>query len=121
MDIEHNTTEIQGYHAHVYYDNALERDKAAWIKEHLTHHFPNLQLGTMHAEATGPHPLPMFQIRFTQDDFSQVVSWLVMNHQGLSVLIHPDSGEHDWDYDQHSMWLGKQLKIRMEMVVRNVV
>lgn len=117
IELEHFDSEIQGFHAHIYYDPDT-RQEADWVKEHIAQHFPAAKLGVTHEAATGVHTKPMFQIKFGFEEFGKLVPWLTMNHQGLSVLIHPDAETHELDYLKHSLWLGEQLPLRMEMMVR---
>lgn len=118
MQFEHDTREIKSYHAHVYYDNPQTKAEVEWVRAHVLEHFPHLHVGKIHESATGVHTKPMFQIKFHQADFAAIVSWLTLNHQKLSVLIHPDAKSHEVDYQEHSLWIGAALPIRFEMMVR---
>jgi hypothetical protein len=60
---------IRHYHAHVYYDPASSRDRAALLRERVAAAFPKATLGRWHDELVGPHLQSMYQIsdlpRFT--------------------------------------------------------
>jgi pimeloyl-ACP methyl ester carboxylesterase len=46
---------IQHYHAHVYYDPASSRDRAARLRERVAATFPGVTLGRWHDTPVGPH------------------------------------------------------------------
>jgi Dopa 4,5-dioxygenase family len=55
---------IKHYHAHIYYDPALTRDRAALLRERVAAAFPAGTLGRWHDAPVGPHPQSMYQIAF---------------------------------------------------------
>lgn len=104
------------YHAHVYY-NATTRPRAESIREALGAQF-TVTLGRWHDEPVGPHPISMYQVAFDADQFPGVVPWLMANHAGLSVLIHPNSGDDLGDHSERAMWLGAPVPLRLEQFAR---
>jgi aromatic ring-cleaving dioxygenase len=107
--------EIQGYHAHIYYDPA-SREAAAQVRAGLANF--NVQLGSWHDQPVGPHPQSMYQALFANDEFARVVPWLMLNRQGLTVLVHPSTGDSYGDHLERSLWLGAVLKLREEVLRR---
>jgi aromatic ring-cleaving dioxygenase len=107
--------EIKGYHAHIYYDTA-SREAAARVRAGLANF--NVQLGSWHDEPVGPHPQAMYQALFANDEFARVVPWLMLNRQGLTVLVHPSTGDSYGDHLERSLWLGAVLKLREEVLRR---
>lgn len=102
---------ISGYHAHIYYD---ERSRAA--AEHLRRALPQrfkLELGHWHDEPIGPHPQSMYQVKFKSGEFARVVPWLMLNRAGLSILVHPETGNDYADHASNALWLGEKLKLRL--------
>jgi aromatic ring-cleaving dioxygenase len=114
--MKQESEEIRGYHAHVYYEPG-SRDKAARVREGLAARF-NIQLGRWHDEPVGPHPKAMYQVVLSPDQFAEVVPWLMLNRDGLTVLVHPETGDHVADHRDHSLWLGEKLNLRLEMLGR---
>ncbi len=104
---------IRGYHAHVYYD-AATRDAAASVRTSLDERF-SVELGRWREEPVGPHPVAMYQVKFSTETFGRLVPWLSLNHRGLSVLIHPDTGRALEDHTEHALWLGPQLELRTDV------
>ena len=107
---------IKGFHAHVYYDPAT-RDTAARVREGLAARF-DVQLGNWHDEPVGPHPKSMYQVVFSANQFGKVVPWLMLNREGLDILVHPQTGDHVEDHLNRSLWLGKKLQLKVEVIRR---
>ncbi|NNL86532.1 MAG: DOPA 4,5-dioxygenase family protein [Myxococcales bacterium] len=105
--------EIRGYHAHVYYSEPT-RAEASWIREELAARFP-VELGRWRDEPVGPHPSAMYQVKFDLETFGTLLPWLSLNHRGLSVLIHPRTGEDLLDHTENALWLGPQLALRTDV------
>ncbi len=111
-----DTIEIRGFHAHIYYDPTT-RDVAARIREKLGARF-EVRLGRWHDQPVGPHPQAMYQVAFLPEQFSEVVPWLMLNHEGLGVLIHPETGDDVKDHTEHALWLGDKLDLNVEFLRR---
>jgi DOPA 4,5-dioxygenase len=110
--------EIRGYHAHVYYDPAKTRAVAARVREGIGAAFPRATLGSWHDEAVGPHTVAMYQVAFPVKDFADLVPWLMLNRQGLDVLVHPLAGNAYDDHTVFAMWLGDKLPLRLDVLKR---
>ena len=103
---------ITGYHAHVYYD-AASRPKAARLREALDGAF-DVELGRWHDRPVGPHPCGSYQIAFAPELFGALVPWLALNRDGLTVFIHPETGDDVPDHRDHAIWLGQQQELDLE-------
>jgi DOPA 4,5-dioxygenase len=110
--------QVGGYHAHIYYDPAKTRDAAARVREGLGAAFPNATLGGWHDEAVGPHTVAMYQVAFGVEDFARLVPWLMLNRDGLDVLVHPLAGNAYDDHTVYAMWLGEKLPLRLDVLKR---
>lgn len=110
--MKENTTAIAGFHAHIYFD-ATTREAAARVREGLGSRF-QVQLGRWHDKPIGPHPQAMYQVAFLPDEFGEVVPWLMLNRQGLDILIHPETGDAVGDHLERSLWLGEKLELDIE-------
>src|ERR1700676_4403016 len=86
------TGAITDYHAHIYYDPAKTRGKAERLRERVAAAFPGAKLGRWHDEMVGPHPQSMFQIAFPVEMLAGFVPWLMLNRDGLTVVLHPETG-----------------------------
>ena len=107
---------ITHYHAHVYYDPALTRDRAAGLRERVAAAFPQATIGRWHDELVGPHLNSMFQIAFPVTLIASLLPWLMLNRDGLSILVHPGTGNAYADHSEHAAWLGDKLPLRLEVL-----
>jgi DOPA 4,5-dioxygenase len=101
---------IKSYHAHIYFRDAAERAIAAAVREAMAARF-SIQLGRWHEVPVGPHDLPMYQVAFATDSFATLVPWLMLNRDGLTVLVHPNTGNARRDHLVHAFWMGEILPI----------
>lgn len=108
--MERETAKITVFHAHIYYDPET-RDAAQRVREGLAKF--DVRLGSWHDEPVGPHPKSMYQVLFSPDQFGELVPWLMLHREGLDVLVHPQTGDSRADHLDHSLWLGKKLKLHV--------
>lgn len=109
-----NGPAIKEYHAHVYYEPGVTEAAAGQVRDGVGAAFPEARLGRWHAAPVGPHSRAMFQIAFPVALFPGLVPWLMLNRQGLDVLVHPETGDDPTDHTAHAAWLGEKLPLRME-------
>ena len=103
---------IHGYHAHIYFHDEGERAKAAKLREILSVN-PDIRMGRWRDEPVGPHPFPMYQAAFSVELFPTIVPWLMLNRDGLTVLVHPETDDDVLDHREHPLWLGEKLNLNM--------
>jgi aromatic ring-cleaving dioxygenase len=106
------STEVNGYHAHVYYNNETKA-AAKRIAEKIGHEFA-VKFGAFRDGIVGPHPIANVQIIFTAAEFQNVVPWLMLNREGLDVLIHPLTDNSVDDHSRYALWLGTPVPLRLE-------
>jgi aromatic ring-cleaving dioxygenase len=107
---------IRHYHAHVYYDPASSRDRAARLRERVAAAFPDVTLGRWHDAPVGPHPQSMYQIAFPTTLLASFLPWLMLNRDGLSILLHPGTGDDYADHTDHAVWFGSMLLLRLDVL-----
>jgi len=111
--------EIASYHAHIYFDPGEARERAAKVRELIGQRFV-ARLGSWHDKPVGPHPKPMYQVAFAVDLFPSFVPWLMLNRQGLTVLVHPNTRWPRADHLTHALWLGEILPLDDSMLPAEV-
>jgi DOPA 4,5-dioxygenase len=107
---------ITSWHAHIYFDST-SRDDAAKFREVVGEQFgEKVQLGRFHERAVGPHPQWSFQIAFVPALFSEVVSWLALNHGALDVFAHPNTDDELRDHRDSAIWIGQRYELDLRAV-----
>ena len=100
---------VGGYHAHVYYD-ADSRETAARLRQRVWRKGPDaVVMGRFRDRPVGPHPACMYQVAFEAGVFPDLVPWLMLNRGGLTVLVHPETGDGLADHRDHAVWMGRML------------
>ena len=107
---------IRDYHAHVYYDPASTRERAERLRERVAAAFPLARLGRWHDALVGPHPRSMFQIAFPATMLPDFLPWLMLNRDGLTILLHPETGDAVADHSDHAVWFGAVLPLRLDVL-----
>ena len=101
---------IGSFHAHVYFNDASQREIALALREQIAARFA-VMLGRVHDGLVGPHARAMYQVAFDVAVFGNFVPWLMLNRQGLTVLVHPNTRNERRDHLMHALWMGEILDI----------
>jgi DOPA 4,5-dioxygenase len=102
--------EAASYHAHIYFDPEAQRSDALAIREAAGARFA-VGLGTVWDRPVGPHRKAMFQISFAPELFGSLVPWLMLNHRGLSILVHPNTVNEQRDHLLDALWIGAPVEL----------
>ncbi|WP_050928750.1 DOPA 4,5-dioxygenase family protein [Aestuariivita boseongensis] len=105
--------QIHSYHAHVYFDENTV-DQARSLCETVARTF-KADMGRVHERCVGPHPMWSCQLAFAPDQFQHIVPWLALNRDGLTVFIHPETGNELKDHRDRAIWMGSMPKLKLEM------
>ncbi len=109
-------TEVKGYHAHVYY-NPDTRPVAERLRDTIIGKFA-VEPGAFSDEPRGPHPISQFNVIFRNEEFQNIVPWLMLNREGLDVLVHPLTESSYDDHSKNALWLGTPVPMRLEILRR---
>jgi aromatic ring-cleaving dioxygenase len=107
-------TELKGFHAHVYYDPTT-RPVAERLRDTILGQFA-VKPGAFSDEPIGPHPISQFSVIFETQEFQNVVPWLMLNREGLDVLVHPLTESSYDDHSKNALWLGTPVPMRLEIL-----
>lgn len=105
-------TRIHEFHAHVYFDSETAA-RARRLCESARDRF-GVTMGRMHERPVGPHPMWSCQLAFPPEKFGDVVPWLALNRRGLTVFIHPDTGDDIPDHTDRAMWMGAMMELNLD-------
>lgn len=103
---------ISSWHAHLYFDDATAA-AAAEVRERAGEALP-VTVGRMHHKPVGPHPRGSCQLEFAPGDLRTVVDWLTLHRQGLTVFMHPNTGEELEDHRDRAIWFGASEVLHLE-------
>ncbi|WP_282608026.1 DOPA 4,5-dioxygenase family protein [Pelagibius sp. Alg239-R121] len=104
---------ITGYHAHVYYDET-SKPRAARLRDAIETRF-KVEMGRWRDAPVGPHPTGSYQVAFTPDLFGEIIPWLALNRDGLTVFTHAETGDHLADHRDYAVWLGEQQSLKLSI------
>jgi aromatic ring-cleaving dioxygenase len=107
-----NTVKIDGYHGHVYY-NAETRSVAEQLRETIATTF-GVEVRDLSDVPIGPHLVPQFRFAFSAAQFDMIVPWLMLNRQGMDVLVHPLTDDSHADHSRYAIWLGAPVALKLD-------
>ena len=107
-------TQLKGYHAHVYY-NAATKPAAAKLRDAIISKF-KVEPGAFSDEPRGPHPISQFNVIFEIPEFQNIVPWLMLNREGLDVLVHPLTESSYDDHSKNALWLGTPVPMKLDIL-----
>jgi aromatic ring-cleaving dioxygenase len=105
----------RGYHAHIYYDPAVTKPTAERLCQQLADQF-KVEFGHFRDGPIGPHPIANVQVIFKEDQFQEVVPWLMLNRDGLDILVHMLSSDSVADHSSRALWLGNPVPMKLEVL-----
>jgi aromatic ring-cleaving dioxygenase len=106
-----------GYHAHIYYDPTKTRTVAEGVCGALSKKFP-VEIDGFRDTPIGPHPIANVLVVFKPDQFERVVPYLMLNRDGLDVLVHPLTTDAVEDHSSYAIWLGNPVELKLHTLPR---
>ena len=101
-----------GYHAHIYYDPEKTRGVAERVSAAVAEKF-RVEIEGFRDEPRGPHPISNVLVIFKPDQFRDVVPYLMLNRDGLDVLVHPLTTDAVEDHRGYAIWLGNPVPLKL--------
>jgi aromatic ring-cleaving dioxygenase len=102
------------YHAHIYYLPA-KRERADALRLRLCEMKESgaiaqlLFVGQLRDRKVGPHPIPQFEIHFTEDVLPVILP--LIETSGLTALVHPLTDDDLADHTTLARWIGQPLDL----------
>jgi aromatic ring-cleaving dioxygenase len=106
-----------GYHAHIYYDPKGTRAVAERVCAAIDEKF-RVEIDGFRDTPVGPHPIANVLVVFKPDQFEQVVPYLMLNREGLDVLVHPLTEDAVEDHSSYAIWLGNPVELKLNTLPR---
>ena len=106
-----------GYHAHIYYDLTRTRTVAERVCAALAEKVP-VEIDGFRDTPVGPHPIANVLVIFKPDQFERVVPYLMLNRDGLDVLVHPLTKDAVEDHSSFAIWLGNPVELKLHTLPR---
>jgi len=106
-----------GYHAHIYYDPEQTRATAERVCAAVDGKF-RVEVDGFRDGPVGPHPIANVLVVFKPEEFAQVVPFLMLNREGLDVLVHPLTEDAVEDHSSFAIWLGNPVPLRLHTLPR---
>ena len=103
---------IEKYHAHVYFDESTVGRAKALCEEAGKF---SAQVGRMHHKSVGPHPCWSCQLAFDRSNHTDLLTWLALNRNGLTILIHPLTGNNLLDHTDYALWMGEPQELNLDI------
>ena len=100
-----SVVDVEGDHARVYFD-AVTLEQALALCESAADFF-DVEMGRVHQKPVGPHPCWSCRLAFSPKTFSELVPWLALHRDDLTVFVHPQTGDDLRDHRDYAMWMGK--------------
>lgn len=105
---------IKGYHAHVYFDESTCSQATALCEEAGNQYC--VKVGRVHRKPVGPHPSWSCQLAFESNQYADLMSWLALNRKGLTILIHPLTGNDLTDHTDYASWMGEPQALNLDVL-----
>ena len=104
---------INGFHAHIYFDEHTFSQAAALCQ--AAHQHFSVPMGHMHRKPVGPHPCWSCQLTIPRRLAGEVIPWLMASRNGLTVFVHGLSGDDLRDHTELVMWLGESQPLDLSI------
>jgi len=112
---------VSSYDIHIYFEGGAKaqenKNKAEAIANALLQAIP--EAGGPHhvAAGRGPHLLANVEVTIPPQALSKALTLLQLNNPGLSILVHPHSGDEILDHTKLANWVGKPVPLDLDALL----
>ena len=100
------------FHSHIYFNKETYSKAQNFHEDFKKLKIPK-QLSEMHQHLMGPHPFWMFEVDFKTENFLEIIEFMQKHRNGLSILVHPLSGNALLDHTDYAMFLGQKEDLNL--------
>ncbi len=105
--------DLGDFHAHVYFDENKVIQARVLCEE--ARDLFDIPMGRVHEKNVGPHPRWSCQLSVSPEKFGDVMIWLSLNRNGLTLFIHANTGDDLKDHTKHAIWMGEMLDLDLSI------
>jgi aromatic ring-cleaving dioxygenase len=112
---------LTGYHVHIYFekgDHHYSQAVAQVIEQQMLVLFPQHINTSSSVGVVGPHTKPNIVLEINKDAVTDIVPWLQFNNRGLSILIHPETGDEIRDHENAALWLNEPVALNEDFFLK---
>jgi aromatic ring-cleaving dioxygenase len=101
------------FHAHIYF-TADSRETAAQLRTQFES-MPDIKfVGRMTDGPAGPHPIPQYEVHFTEEARDAVIA--LIKPTGLRALVHPLTQDDLADHTSLGYWIGEPVVLDISVL-----
>ena len=109
------------WHSHIYFD-ADSHPRAEALVARMQNAFDetaSITYGRWHHRPVGPHPDFSIQLEYPHDLFADVMGFLALRRDGLTIFTHPNTGEDTAselrDHRDNAIWMGAVRPLKLSL------
>jgi aromatic ring-cleaving dioxygenase len=101
------------FHAHIYFTTE-SRETAAQLRTQFQS-MPDIKfVGRMAEGPAGPHPIPQYEVHFTEEARDAVIA--LIKPTGLRALVHPLTQDDLADHTSLGHWIGEPVELDISVL-----
>ena len=105
---------FEKFHSHIYF-NEKSQAQAEALRATIDESGLSGGVSPLRFELRGPHPHWMFTVSFTSENFMSMIELMMKHRNGLSILVHPLSGNELLDHTDYAMFLGQKENLNLSI------
>ncbi|KAI9291680.1 dopa 4,5-dioxygenase, partial [Neoconidiobolus thromboides FSU 785] len=86
------------------------------LRQSFIQAFPHIKVFELVPRPVGPHPVGMFEAHvMSEEDLGKIIPWLLVNRNGHSVLVHPNTDNALNDHSIHAVFVGEKQELKLSI------
>lgn len=110
------TPAVTSYDIHIYFEGGA-KSKAETLAQALLNAIPEAGGPYPVAAGRGPHLLANVEVTIPPEALSKALTLLQLNNPGLSILVHPHTGDEVLDHTRLANWVGKPVPLDLDALL----